>query len=171
MSRSLWRSIAWSGEDGEDAREFVASVRSYKGGRYAVKGHLRVTSRDPFTIEIPDVTVTDLQRGATFTTTDDGQPVALTLAPDLSPTDVSQFWRDARYLSGLARAELGRPSGTGIIENDEQILRVVREVRRRTRRNPTQPQVAAASGSFSVHNLRYYLRRTGRTWGEILQTK
>ena len=160
MSRPLWQGFSWSGDEGE----FVANVRRYKSGRYAVKGRLRVTSRDPWTIDIPEVTVTDHESGATLTTTDDGKPVVVTLPAETSPTDVSEFWRNARYLSGVTRAQLGRPRGTNAVDDaggDEEIRRIVADLRRNHRR-VTLHSIETASGVFSRDNLRRWLRENGK---------
>ena len=96
-----------------------------------------------------------------------------TLATLRAPVDQDQkyvagLWREARIAVSEVRRH-GRPPGLTDIEDDEQILEVVRLLRRQGIR-PTQKSVAAASGTFTLSALRNYVRLSGRKWSDIVNT-
>lgn len=74
------------------------------------------------------------------------------------------------YIRELATADRplrpGRPPGLTTIENDEQLRKPIREMRR-DRRKVTQASVAAYSG-FTVPEIRGYLSVTHRRWVDFL---
>lgn len=159
-----FRSVAWRGEDGDESYPFSAvPPKDFDG--YLVTGRLRVTSHPP---DLEQVTITDKNTGAQVTV--QGESVTLTAAGDSTPEYRERLWRDALHLAAVAR-RLGRPPRTGAIQDDEQILRVIRQMRSDPRGpKVTAATVAARSAAFSPENLRYYLRSTGRKWRDLSRT-
>jgi hypothetical protein len=101
-----------------------------------------------------EVLVTAKETGATVRVR--GESMTLKADPGASPAYVKRLWQDARVISGRARRS-GRPTDSGIIRDDGEILRVVAELRRAGVRRITLEAIAATSGSFSRDNLRLYL--------------
>ena len=166
MSRPfVFRAVAWRGEDDGESHPFTAvPPRGFDG--YLVTGRLRASHAVPPDLEL--VTITDKDTGASVTV--QGESVTLVAAGDSTAEYRDRLWRDALHLAAVAR-RLGRPPRTGAIENDEQILRVVRQMRKDPRRpKVTAESVAATSAAFSPENLRYYLRSTGRKWRDFSRT-
>lgn len=63
----------------------------------------------------------------------------------------------------------GRPPALTTITDDEEIRAPVREMREKKRRI-TMGTVVAWAGTFTMAELRGYLRVTGRTWSEFLHS-
>jgi hypothetical protein len=173
-SAGPWRAISGYGEPGEltDLRILPPPKYRARPGEWREPAGYGVTARGrlaPGRVDLDTVTVTDQDTGAALTVAMAGGPVTASLPPDLAPRDLARLWRDGRYLAGWAGAQRGRPPGITTIQDDDEI-RVVIAGMRTARRRVTMPAVAATSGTFTLAELRGYLRVTGRTWTEFLGT-
>jgi len=120
-----WRAVSWRGEPGTVGPFTILPPTKYRD-RYGVGGTLRHVADGPPTVDILDVTVTDLETGAAVTFPKVGPASAAALPVDLAPVDVAQLWRVGRILAARARAEVGRPSEAA--DRVEAIIAAVREV-------------------------------------------
>lgn len=164
--RAVWRGFTWRGEPG-DLAPFSVVLPPELRERYLVTGRLRVLADSPPLVRIASVTVVDRGTGARVRMR--GNRTAMAPGDAATPEYVGRLWADARLILGLAHRQLGRPTGTGVIRDDEEILKVIAEVRAAEIR-PTLVSVAAYSGTFTYDNLRSYLRRTGRKWRDLSRT-
>jgi hypothetical protein len=115
------------------------------------------------------MTVTDRETGATYSWAARRHRVTMALADDATADERNRLWRDGRAILGFAKQQLGRPPGTAIITDDEQIYEAMRATKKAERRL-TEKNVATNGGTFSPYNLRAYLRRSERTWADLLDT-
>lgn len=156
----LWRGIAWSGEDGKPA-SFVVNLPARFRETYSAGGLLTVKPDHSEAPTILALTVTDRDTGARVRMR--GQRVTLAAGPSATPEYVRRLWQDARVILGIVYRRMGR--GPGAIRDDDQIRRVISEMRRDKVKPITAEAIAAYSGEFTVHNLRYYLRKRGHGRG------
>jgi hypothetical protein len=117
----IQRSIFWYGEEGTTSPFDVGHLPEPLAQRYRASGRVRVT-REPRTVEILTMTVTDRETGARVKGTrraDQPERVTMTVSGDVSAEYVTQLWKDARDILALARRQLGgAPRGTGITVSD-----------------------------------------------------
>jgi hypothetical protein len=159
----LWRGIAWRGEDGKPATFQVALPALFRD-RYAAAGRLKLKPDRSEPPRILALTVTDRDTGARVRMR--GDQVTLDAAPSATHEYVGHLWQDARVILGVVYRQMGR--GPGAITSDEQISRVIAEMRANRVKRITGPTIAAYSGTFTIHNLRYYLRKRGRRLRDFL---
>jgi hypothetical protein len=160
----LWHGIAWrGGEDGSPATFRVALPKRFRD-TYLAAGRLKVRPDHSEPPTILAVTVTDRDTGARVRMR--GDRVTLDAAPSATHEYVGRLWQDARIILGVVYRQMGR--GPGAIRDDDQIRRVVSEMRRDDRKPINAETIAAYSGMFSPHNLRYYLRTRGRRLRDFL---
>jgi len=86
----------------------------------------------------------------------------------LTPSELDTLVK-GRYVIGQVRKALGRPPGITTIVSDEEIAGPIREMRAKGHR-VTMPTVVAWAGTFTIAELRGYLRVTKRRWTEFLNT-
>jgi len=169
--REHWyRSVSWRG-DGLESTPYVAvpgadMARDPRSGmpRYTTTGTLHLELGEPPVIE--SIVVRDSWTEATVEFR--GTIATLTAPVDKDGKYVAQLWGAARQMAGEVRRHT-RPPGLTDIEDDEQVLEVVRMLRRQGRR-PTLRNVATASGISSYSALRSYVALSGRTWKDIVGT-
>jgi hypothetical protein len=154
----LWRGIAWRGGEHGEPTTFVVSLPARFRDRYSAAGRLTFKPDHSEPPRILALTVTDRDTGTRVRMR--GDRVILSAQPSLTAEYVGRLWRDARVILGVAHRQMGR--GPGAIRDDEQIRRVIARMRRDGVKRITAETMQAYSGEFTVHNLRYYLRKRGR---------
>jgi len=160
----LWRGIAWRGGEHGEPTTFQVALPARFRDRYLASGRHKVKPDHSEPPTILALTVTDRDTGVRVRMR--GNRVTLGPPPSATPEYVAGLWRDARVIFGIAHRQRGR--GPGAIRDDDQITRVVAEMRKRDMRKITAPTIAAYSGEFTVDNLRYYLRIRGRRLRDFL---
>ena len=161
--------MAWYGESGE-AADVSLLVPPGLREKYTATGRIGPyeTGSAP-TLEL--VAVTDKDTGATFRYEAGRGTVTLdtTFEDSTAAVEASgRIWRDSNTILDWNRSRIGRPPGLTTIVNDEQLKVPILEMRH-DRRRITQETLAWA-GTFTLSELRGYLRVTHRRWRDFLDS-